>query len=228
MKLAVKNVVLLVLMLLSVALGSTFRPTIPLADGREPVNLIAIVPTAFGDWKEQINLVSQIVDPQLKAGIDNIYSQTLTRTYINSQGYRVMLSIAYGKQQNDQLRAHQPEGCYLGQGFYLVLPSEATEISTSAGSFGITRLVAAKASRNEPITYWIRIGDDIARTQWEMKKIQIHYALSGKIPDGMLVRVSSIATNNTEAFAQQRNFINDLLSGMSPLHRQYLTGEKIN
>jgi len=228
MKLPIKNVILLALMLLSAGLGTALRPTISLADERPPIDLNTMVPTAFGDWQEQLNLVNQIIDPQQKAGIDSIYSQALIRTYVNSQGYGVMLSMAYGKQQNDQLRAHQPEGCYVGQGFYLAQPSEATEMSTSVGSIGITRLVAAKGSRYEPITYWIRIGEGIARTNWEMKKLQIRYALSGRVPDGMLVRVSSISDDSVKAFALQRDFINDLLSGVNSDHRQDLIGKVAN
>ena len=225
MKLPLKNIVLLVLMLVSAALGAALRPHISLADERPPINLAAMVPTAFGDWQEETNLQAQVINPQQKSMIDKLYTDTLSRTYISRQGYRIMLSIAYGKRQSDELRAHQPEGCYEGQGFHLVLPSESSAISTIAGQIPVTRLVAANAARNEPITYWIRIGDQIARTQWEMKKIQLGYALTGKIPDGMLVRVSSISTDNPAAFDLQRNFIDSLLSAVDFSRRRDLIGK---
>lgn len=117
MKLSIRNVVLLALMLLSAGLGAALRPNISLADESAPIDLKAMVPTAFGDWQEQLNLSNQIVDPQQQKKLDEIYSQTLSRTYINRQGYRIMLSIAYGKNQSDALQLHRPEICYPAQGF---------------------------------------------------------------------------------------------------------------
>ncbi len=66
MPLSAKNLILLVLMLVSAGLAMALRPHISLANERPPINLKAMVPTAFGDWQEQLNLSAQIVDPQQK------------------------------------------------------------------------------------------------------------------------------------------------------------------
>src|SRR5450830_590456 len=120
MRLTFKNLLLLALMLISAGLGAALRPTISMADERPPIDLAAMVPTTFGDWREEINVLAQVINPQQKSVIDKIYSQTLSRTYVNPQGYRIMLSIAYGKNQSDALQLHKPEVCYPAQGFTLL------------------------------------------------------------------------------------------------------------
>jgi hypothetical protein len=112
MKLTAKTIALLALMLLSAALSAALRPRISLADERPPIDLAAMVPKAFGDWREELNLAARVVNPQQRDLLDKIYSQTLSRTYVNAQGYRIMLSIAYGKNQSDALQLHKPEYCY--------------------------------------------------------------------------------------------------------------------
>ena len=64
MALSIKKWLLLALMLLSAGLGASLKPTIYLADELPTVNLSAMVPIAFGDWKEIPQTMTQIVDPQ--------------------------------------------------------------------------------------------------------------------------------------------------------------------
>lgn len=219
-----RNFILLALMLAASAGALALRPTALVAARGTKIDLEALIPSEFAGWRIDTSISPVMPSPDVQASIDIIYTATLTRTYVNDGGQRIMLSIAYGDQQNDQLRVHQPEGCYIGQGFHIVQPSKATEISTNAGLLHVTQLSAANGTRHEPITYWVRIGDSIARTQWEMKKIQLSYALTGKIPDGMLVRVSSLSTNDTQAFILHRDFIDALLSSADTSKRRALIG----
>ena len=68
-------------------------------------------------------------------------------------------------------------------------------LATRFGAVPVKRLVARQNSRNEPITYWITVGDKAIRSGIEQKMQRLAYGLSGKIPDGMLVRVSTIAAD---------------------------------
>jgi EpsI family protein len=224
MKLWLRNLLLLALMLAASGMAVALRPTAIAAERGAKIDLETSIPSEFTGWRIDTSIPPIMPSPDLQATLDVIYTSTLARTYVNGSGQRVMLSIAYGDRQNDQLRVHQPEGCYLGQGFHIVQPSKATEIPTSFGPLRVTQLSAANATRHEPITYWIRIGDSIARTQWEMKKIQLSYGLAGKIPDGMLVRVSSLSTNDADAFVLHQNFIDALLTGTDTSRRRILIG----
>ncbi|MQM31751.1 MAG: hypothetical protein CRU78_15015 [Candidatus Accumulibacter phosphatis] len=50
------------------------------------------------------------------------------------------------------------------------------------------------------------------------------YGLTGKIPDGMLIRVSSIDTETSEAYEMQGRFSAQMLEALAPEYRQRLIG----
>lgn len=224
MKLSVKNMMLLVLMLVSASLAAALRPTVSLADNLPPINLKAIVPTAFGDWQEQLNQSNQIVNPQQKQMLDKIYSETLSRTYVNTAGYRIMLSIAYGKNQSDALQLHKPEVCYPAQGFTLLAKQPGT-LDLLGRPITTIRLETSLGQRHEPITYWTVVGDHITNNGIDKKLTEMRYALHGNIPDGMLVRVSSIDQSADNAHALQNQFAGQMVNAIAPEHRKRFAGD---
>ncbi len=223
MVLSLKNIVLLALMLASAALGTVLRPTVFLADERAPIDLNAMVPTTFGDWREQLNMTAQIVDPQQQETLDRIYSQTLSRTFVNSAGYRIMLSIAYGKNQNKSLELHSPEVCYPAQGFQVASKQQAT-LNLLGKPIAATRLETSLGQRKEPVTYWNVIGDKVTTSMFSKRLIDFRYSITGRIPDGILVRVSSIDRFTDSAYAVQNQFLADMLQAISPQDRDRFVG----
>lgn len=226
MKPPLKNIVLLALMLLAAGLGAALRPTTSLADERPPIDLKAMVPTVFGDWQEQPSLSNQIVDPQQKQTIDKIYSQTLARTYANDNGYRIMLSIAYGKNQSDALSLHRPEVCYPSQGFSLV-SQHRDQLNLMGGRIEVSRMETLLGQRIEPVTYWIVVGDHIVTTGINKKLVEMRYALTGRIPDGMLIRVSSIDKDTNRSIIMHNRFANDFVAAIASRDRSRFAGDQI-
>lgn len=224
MKLSIKKIVLLALMLLAAGLGTMLRPTVSMADERTPINLKSMVPTAFGDWQEQLNLSAQIIDPQQKQMLDQIYSETLSRTYVNSQGYRIMLSIAYGKNQSDSLQLHKPENCYPAQGFVLQ-NKQPGKLDLLGRPITAIRLETSLGQRFEPITYWTVVADHVTKSGIDKKLTEMRYAMVGKIPDGMLVRVSSIDKGTDKAYAIQSQFASEMIQAIAPEHRNRFAGD---
>jgi EpsI family protein len=228
MTLSIKNFVLLALMLASAALAAAMRPTVSLADERTPINLKAMVPHAFGDWQEQIDQSNQVVNPQQKQMLDTLYSETLSRTYVNRAGYRIMLSIAYGKNQSDALQLHKPEICYPAQGFRL-LAKQAGTLDLLGRPITAIRLATDLGLRVEPITYWTVVGDHVTKSGIDKKLTEMRYAVRGKIPDGMLVRVSSIDKDTDSAHAIQNQFAAQMVNAIAPEHRMRFAGDpKVN
>jgi EpsI family protein len=208
------------LMVLSAGLAVALHPTVNLADIRPPIDLKAVVPTAFGNWHEQLNFTAQIINPQQEQKLTKTYSATLARTYINTQGYRVMLSVAYGKNQRGDLQLHHPELCYPAQGFQ-VLSNHNGQLVTPMGAIPVRRLeTRLNSDRNEPITYWATIGEHIALGSVRRKIAEMRYGFQGQVADGLLFRVSSIDTDSTAAFEQQRVFVAALLEALSPHDRR--------
>ena len=224
MKQPLKNLVLMLLMLASAGLGVALRPTISIADELPPIDLKTMVPTAFGSWREDLNVSAKIIDPQQKQMLDKIYDKTLSRTYINGQGYRIMLSIAYGKNQSGTLQLHRPEACYPAQGFSL-LSSQAGKLDLLGKPIAATRLETSLGQRFEPITYWTVVGDHVTSSMTDKRVTEVRYAMRGRIPDGMLVRISSIDKNTGDAYVLQNQFANAMVESIDPGHRPRFAGK---
>lgn len=210
-------------MLAAAAGAVALKPTIRMADQR-PVNLEKMIPLQFGDWKLDQSVMPLQVDPEIQAKLDQIYSQVLSRTYINSKGERVMLSIAYGGDQSDGSRAHRPEVCYPAQGFQVVWQALGS-MATDTGTIPVKRLITRKGERTEPITYWMMVGERPARSGMEQKMAQLEYGFRGLIPDGMIVRVSNISADSEQSFHLQTAFVSDMLPAVNAAERVRISAQ---
>lgn len=212
-----------ILMVSSGALTKALTPTKKIADQQERIDLEIMIPIEFGDWRVDKSIIPLQVDAETQAMLDKIYNQTLSRTYVNSKGERIMLSVAYGGDQSDNLAVHKPEVCYYAQGFE-IMKTYADELLTQYGKLPIKRLLAVKGYRNEPITYWVTVGNKAVLPGIDEKLQQLKYGLTGNVPDGMLVRVSSIDVDKAKAYQLQTVFIQNLLSSVNASERIRLIG----
>jgi len=219
-----KHLVIGVCMFAAAGMALALKPTTKLVESGPEINLETLIPEQLGDWKIDQTIV-MLISPDQKKALENVYSQTLTRTYINSAGERIMLSLAYGGTHGEGMQLHRPENCYPAQGFQLVTDTQTVILPTQYGELPIERLVAAQGPRNEPITYWAVVGDQHTQFGWRMKLAQMRYTLTGAIPDGMLVRVSSIDRDATGAYEIQTDFIRELLASMNDSERERITGK---
>ena len=219
----IKAMVVLVLMMLAYAGAQAWRPHTHLADTRPKVDLETLFPKAFADWTVDDRMPVQLVSPDTQALLNKIYNQTLSRTYVNRKGDRIMLSVAYGGDQSDATRAHRPEVCYPAQGFQITASSTGS-LQLADGSIRVRRLVAQQGGRNEPITYWVMVGNKIAITGTEQKLDQLSYSTRGVIPDGMLVRVSMIDPIPAHSYAIQADFVRALHAAVTPQSRAQVFG----
>lgn len=202
----VKAFIVLVLTLLAFAGAQAWRPTMHLSDTRPKVELETLIPPAFGEWEVDNRMPVQLVSPDTQAMLNKIYNQTLSRTYVNLKGDRIMLSVAYGGDQSDGTRAHNPEVCYPAQGFQISSRHEGT-FSIGNQKLRVRQLVAQQGNRVEPISYWIMIGDHVTLSGTELKLVQLSYSTRGVIPDGMLMRISSIEPNAAKAYLVHQDFV---------------------
>lgn len=218
-----KPVFLALLMLLAAGLTIAATPTKMMADMGPKVDLEKMIPESFGDWQIDRSIIPVLPAPDVQAKLDAIYNQVLARTYVNSKGERVMLSIAYGGDQSDSMRAHRPEVCYTAQGFQVVR-QYLSQLVTDYGVLPVKRLVAVSGRRNEPITYWMVVGDHIALDGLEQKLAQLRYGLTGTVADGLLIRASTIDGNNERGFQVQEAFLKGLIASIDVEARHRLAG----
>jgi EpsI family protein len=191
--------------------------------GPPAIQLETALPKRFGDWREVPLRSAQVINPQTQAMLDRLYSQNVSRTYVNARGYAVMLSVVYGDDQRGGLRAHMPEVCYPAQGF-AVHDKRSARLLTAAGAIEVQRLETQLGGRIEPVTYWFAYADQVVSGRFEQRWAELRLALSGQVPHGLLFRVSSIDAGANEAFQQQDRFVNDLLAAMSEADRRRVTG----
>lgn len=216
-------ITLAVLMCCASVGGFTARPGTKSADKGMSISLEAAVPKGFVDWTELPDRSAQVVNPQTQELLNKLYSQILTRTYVNKDGYRIMLSMAYGDDQRGGLQAHKPEICYPAQGFKLLNMTDGALVTTF-GNIEVRRLVTSMGARTEPVTYWLTIGDQVIRSAFDKRIAEIRLGLTGQIPDGLLFRISSIDEDSVRAFAMQQKFTADMMKAVSPETRKQLSG----
>ncbi|HEU6453826.1 MAG TPA: EpsI family protein [Roseateles sp.] len=214
------------LMVAGALLAALLKPSVLLADQLEPLDLARMVPQQIGGWKMVSEGGGLIVDPGQRELIQTIYTQTLNRAYRDSKGYLVMLSIAYGRDQRDALQVHRPEVCYPAQGFVLHDKRPATLAGLEA--VPLTQMETQMRNRHEPVSYWTMIGDRPYSGSLAKKLYEIRYGIAGVIPDGMLVRVSSIDADAENAYGRQRDFALALVASLPPEVRPRFAGRQIN
>jgi len=213
-----------VLILAAAGLAHAMMPRQMMVRGSEKFDLQEIVPRQFGEWSE-VPGARLVVPADPKALANLLYSQEFGRAYRDREGHVVMLMVAYGPSQSDRLQLHRPEACYLSEGFQ-VSPTTVTQVPLAGGAppLKLSRLIAQRPQRFEPISYWMRVGDDVATGTLDRQVVKLKYGLRGIIPDGTLVRVSTIGLPEAEAFAVQGRFIRDLVAAVAPEYQKLLVG----
>lgn len=219
-----RHLVLALVLLAGAGLAVAMKPTERMAEQRPAIDLEAAIPTSFGMWRIDPTMAPITVSPDVQAELDKIYTQTVMRTYVNTNGDRVMLAVAYGGDQGRATQVHKPEVCYPMQGFQ-ISDMAAGALDTLAGRIPILRMVATQGQRVEPITYWIAVGDTVVRGALEQNLARLKYGLTGTVPDGILVRVSTISRNSQASYALQKEFIDGMLGAMPPEQAARLIGK---
>jgi EpsI family protein len=209
-------------MLVAASLALALTPRKAAEQGLE-INLEAMIPKQFGEWKLENANTPIIGGPEVKTLLDKLYSQMLSRTYINGKSERIMLSIAYGSDQGYSTQVHRPEMCYPAQGFQIGGISKGF-IDFSGAKLPVMKLVATQGQRIEPITYWVMMGDSVVRGNIEQHLARVKYGLTGKIPYGMVIRVSTISANESQSYLAQDQFVRDMLGAVPVEYRKILIG----
>jgi EpsI family protein len=214
-----------ILMAGAAAGGQAMVPTKRMALLRGAFKLEDIVPSSFGTWRVDDRSATGIVNPQTEALLNKLYSQLLDRSYVDDQGHRVMLSIAYGADQaDDDVQLHYPEVCYPAQGFK-VSNNRTGVVDMPEGEIRVRRLDTQFADTYfEPVTYWTIIGDQQSLGGFDRKLLEIRHGLRGEIVDGLLFRVSTRDRNYEEGFNVQNGFIREIVRAMTPAARKQLAG----
>jgi EpsI family protein len=214
------------LLLGGLAASEWLQPRRVMADEMAPINLPEVIPKAFGDWRVVEGGSAVVTDPTVEAAVKLVYSQTLGRTYVNSKREIIMLSLAYGKNQNSwNTAAHRPEFCYRAQGFEVV-ERGVVPLNFADHSVPTKHLAATRQGVLEPITYWVTLHDTAALPGFSRRLQQMKFGLQGMIVDGFLFRISSVGGTEDAQFERHVRFAHDLEQAMPVPYRSRFFGSK--
>jgi EpsI family protein len=212
------------------AAGATLLRPGPLPAASGP-RFADVVPRAFGDWKE-ITAAPGQVDPAStgqELSMDRPYDDVLMRAYANSSGEVVLLALAYGRNQRQEIKIHRPEVCYTAQGFELVSRRRVElPIRDSAGRpIAGTRMLVQAPGRIEAVSYWIRVGELYTDDAWAIRYHIFRQGMTGRSLDGVLVRASQIIgsaglDSAQQPYRVQERFLAELVRAMPAAGRQLL------
>jgi EpsI family protein len=189
----------------------------------------ASVPESFGDWKlvRMPQLPVDVVADDGRGTLQQPYDETVMRTYRNSKGEIVMLALAYGREQRQEVKVHRPELCYTAAGFNVASSQETAfgHLQGAGGAVRGKRLYAEGRRGNEAVSYWIRIGGVYTESGWDIRRHIVMQGLQGQIPDGILVRASRTVDGRAQAektWPQLEAFLVELAAALPEQTRSFL------
>lgn len=188
------------------------------------VKLEQVVPRTFADWvsKDVSDLIAPTTPDSLEA---RLYNETVGRVYSHpASPLEVMMLLAHGDTQSNNLQLHRPEVCYPAFGF-AISHAESIALPLAAGvTVPSRRLVALAPQRREHIIYWARLGEFLPVTGAEQRLDRLTTSIHGIVADGLLARFSVIGDDAATIFPFLTNFIVQLVEAVSPDHRAGLIG----
>ncbi len=186
----------------------------------KPGELEAMIPVKIGQWdfETRSGLVLPPDDPLVKS----LYSDVLTRVYVSEDRPPVMLLIAYSNTQNGMLQLHRPEVCYPAGGYRLT-ETQTKSLAIGPGLNIPARFFSAESpARTEQVMYWTRIGAE-SPTSWSGQRAAVVRAnLNRVIPDGILVRVSTVLPDYGSAEPVLREFASSMINALQSNGRKLL------
>ncbi len=182
-----------------------------------------IIPRSFGDWtsRDMSDLVAPKEEDSLAA---RLYGATVGRAYRHgATGAEVMMLLAYGDTQSDDLQLHRPEICYPAFG-YALSDDRAIELPVTAGvTIPSRQLVANAVDRRESIVYWTRLGEFLPVSRKQQQFDRLRTAMTGVVADGILARFS-VAGLEADSFQVLEMFAPALVLAVQPANRAVLIG----
>ncbi len=186
--------------------------------------LAPLIPSRLGPYTSRD--VSDLVAPQEDSLASRLYGQTVGRVYSMDGGLEIMMLVAHGDTQNDDLQLHRPEICYTFFG-YTISHSETLDLPLSPiVTLPCRTLVATAPDRQETILYWSRLGDYFPLTRKQQQTDRLATAMKGEIADGLLARFSVAGPDSGAALRVMTAFVPQLLKAIAPNARDVFVGSR--
>jgi EpsI family protein len=188
----------------------------------KPAALARIIPETIGQYRTA-TAANLAVPPESEIS-KHLYDQVLTRIYAAPDAPPITLVIAYGGAQNSQLSIHRPEICYTWAGYQVGPARHVAIVGNVPPLASAAFLTATRGDNVEQIYFWMRIGDKFPTTPMR-EKIDLALAnLQGRLPEGVLVRISMLSVESESALQKLSAFNHDLIASLGTEGRALLLG----
>lgn len=186
-----------------------------------------VVPRTFAEWTSQD--VTDLVAPKEEGSLaSRLYGETVGRVYSSGlTGAQVMMLLAHGDTQSDDLQLHRPEICYPAFGFAISQSAPLALLVGQGVSVPSRHLVADAPDRRETILYWSRLGEFLPTDRKEQQIDRIRTALKGEIGDGLLARFSVLGEDPGAGLSILTTFAPSLVRAVAPALRRVLIGTRL-
>ncbi|WP_376768791.1 exosortase-associated protein EpsI, V-type [Novosphingobium chloroacetimidivorans] len=183
-----------------------------------------VIPRRIGGWTEVSSPEDIVLPPEDERKAAATYDEQVMRAYAGRRSEAVMLLVAYARSQSSMLMVHRPESCYPGAGF-TILSNEAVKIRIGSSlSIDGRFLTTKRDSRVEQVLYWTRFGNEMP-SDWDAQRWSIAVqALHGYVPDGVLVRLSTVSQDALQSLNLLRLFAAELVRTSGQQGRGLLLG----
>lgn len=183
-----------------------------------------IVPGSFGDWSSVD--VGDLIAPKIEGGLSaKLYDETIERVYTQaSTGAQIMMLLAHGDTESDELQLHRPETCYPAFGFEISQSAKGVLPLSGNVRLPVRRLVASAPGRQENILYWSRLGEFFPVDGIGQRLDRLKTSMGGYVADGLLARFSAMGPDPKEGFALLDAFVPALLKAVPADGRRALIG----
>jgi EpsI family protein len=171
-----------------------------------------ILPRKFGGWDSRD--VSDLYVPETPDSLEaRLYGETVARLFTDRQsGMEIMMLMAHGDSQSNELQLHRPEVCFPAFGFSLTSSAPVELQIRKDVTLPARRLLAESNVQRQAVLYWTRLGEYFPVSVTEQRLNRLTAAMHRYIPDGLLARFSMVETGSGAAFAEISRFIPELLS----------------
>jgi len=181
-----------------------------------------LIPDQVGPWRFASQ--SGLVLPPSDALSDRLYDNLVTRVYVNGQGNGVMFLAAYNNRQAGVVQIHRPEICYPAGGYTLTETTDVDVPLDNGRTLPARAFLARGHDRDETVLYWTRLGDDFPR-RWALQRLSVVRSnLQGIVPDGLLIRVSTLGDDVPVEIETLSRFVADFVDAAPPALRPILFG----
>jgi EpsI family protein len=214
------------------AAGALALTPAPAHDRTAAPVLADTLPANFGPWRLEARQDQQAAVSDGTETGGELYDQVVMRSYVNRDtGQAVMLALAWGAQQRQDVKVHRPEVCYPAQGFSMLRAPEdgVLALPQHAQPIPVRTLLTRQGSQIETVRYWIRIGNRYGGDGFGTRVYLLREGLEGRVPDGILVRASQrlpargdVNAEAGQSYAVLDQFLRDLTAAVPAATRDML------